>query len=287
MWCSSRLRKKKGKSLEEEEFRMLAAIRIRLLMALFVLPALAALLALAAFSPEAKANHSWGNYHWARQSNPFTLQLGDNVSPAWDSYLRTASSDWSQSSVLDTTVVTGLTKKNCRPTSGRVEVCNSAYGNNGWLGIAQIWASGSHITQGTTKMNDTYFNTARYNTPEWRQMVMCQEVGHTFGLDHQDENFDNPNLGTCMDYTSDPSTNQHPNKHDYDELALIYSHLDSTTTVGAASAASGVPAAAGRGDLNSRAEWGRKVRESRNGKLELWVRGFGNGNRVFTFVIEA
>jgi hypothetical protein len=90
-----------------------------------------------------------------------------------------------------------------------------------------------------------------------------------------------------MDYTNDPSTNQHPNKHDYDELALIYSHLDSTTTVGTTSAASGVPAAAGRGDLNSRAEWGRKIRESRNGKVELWVRGFGKGNKVFTFVIEA
>jgi hypothetical protein len=261
---------------------MLAAIRIRLLMALFVLPALAA------FSPEAKANHSWGNYHWARQSNPFTLQLGDNVSSTWDSYLRTASSDWSKSGVLDTTVASGLAKsKNCRPTSGRVEVCNSTYGNNGWLGIAQIWASGSHITQGTTKMNDTYFNTSQYNTPAWRQMVMCQEVGHTFGLDHQDENFDNPNLGTCMDYTNDPSTNQHPNQHDYDELALIYKHLDSTTTVGTTSAASKAPAAASQGNLNSRAEWSRKISEARNGKLELWVRGFGNGNKVFTFVIEA
>ena len=108
-------------------------------------------------------------------------------------------------------------------------------------------------------MNDTYFNTHKYNTPAWRQMVMCQEVGHTFGLDHQDENFDNANLGTCMDYTNDPSTNQHPNQHDYDELALIYKHLDSTTTVGTASAASGVPAAAGRGDLNSRAEWERAL----------------------------
>ena len=48
-----------------------------------------------------------------------------------------------------------------------------------------------------------------------------------------------------------------------------------------------MPAAASRGDLNSRAEWSRKIRESRNGKLELWVRGFGNVNKVFTFVIEA
>ena len=68
---------------------------------------------------------------------------------------------------------------------------------------------------------------------------MCQEVGHTLGLDHQDENFDNPNLGTCMDYTSDPGTNQHPNQHDYDELEAIYAHLDTTTTVGSAAPASG------------------------------------------------
>src|SRR5215212_8067322 len=165
--------------------------------ALAIGSALAVLLVLVAFSPAAQAHHSWGKYHWARQSNPFTLQLGDNVSQTWDSSLKTASSDWSQSSVLDTTVAPGLAKsKNCRPTSGRVEVCNSTYGNNGWLGIAQIWASGSHIMQGTTKMNDTYFNTARYNTPAWRQMVTCQEVAHDYGLDHQNEAFNNPNLGT-------------------------------------------------------------------------------------------
>ena len=188
----------------------------------------------ASFVGAATANHSWGNYHWARTSNPFTLKVGDNVTSAWDSYLATTSSDWSQSTVLDTTVVAGgSSNKRCRATSGRVEVCNGTYGNNGWLGVAQIWASGDHITQGTVKLNDTYFNTAKYNTPAWRNLVMCQEVGHTFGLDHQDENFTNPNLGTCMDYTNDPSTNQHPNAHDYDELVTIYTHLDSTTTVGA------------------------------------------------------
>ncbi|TFD09386.1 hypothetical protein E3T29_04385 [Cryobacterium sp. TMT1-66-1] len=48
----------------------------------------------------ASANHSWGGYHWARTSNPFTLKLGDNVTSAWDSYLATTSSDWTQSHVL-------------------------------------------------------------------------------------------------------------------------------------------------------------------------------------------
>src|SRR5207253_2014053 len=77
----------------------------------------------------ALANHSWSTYHWARMSNPFTVKLGDNVSSAWDAYLATASSDWSASSVLDTVVVPGQSSlRKCRPTAGRVEVCNSTYG---------------------------------------------------------------------------------------------------------------------------------------------------------------
>src|SRR3990167_168834 len=102
------------------------------------------------------ATHSWGNYHWARTVNPFTLKLGDNVSSSWDTYLATASTDWNVSSVLETAIVAGgtnksrgkLTPRNCVPTSGRVEVCSAKYGANGWLGIASIWVSGSHIVQG-------------------------------------------------------------------------------------------------------------------------------------------
>lgn len=232
----------------------------------------------------AKATHSWGNYHWARKSNPFNLKLGDNVSSIWDSYLRTTASDWSASDVLDTTVVTGgANPKNCRPTSGRVEVCNSKYGNNGWLGIAQIWASGDHITQGVTKVNDTYFSTTKYNTSAWRNLVMCQEVGHTLGLDHQDEDFNNANLGTCMDYTADPSTNQHPNAHDYEELGIIYAHLDSFTTVGQSTGQTARQLAPG--NLDGPSEWGRSVKD--NGHVALYERDFGAGNKVFTFVIWA
>lgn len=185
----------------------------------------------------AEANHSWGTYHWARTANPFTLKLGDNVNANWDAYLNEASSDWTKSSVLNTTVVAGMAGnvKRCAPQSGRVEVCNASYGNNGWLGIAAIYISGGHITAGYVKLNDTYFNSSSYNKPEWRRLVACQEIGHTFGLDHQDENFSNPNLGTCMDYTNSPlglPSNEHPNQHDYDQLGTIYSHLDSSTTVG-------------------------------------------------------
>ena len=48
---------------------MVAMTRLRLPLALIITSALAALLALVAFSPAAKANHSWGGYHWARTAN--------------------------------------------------------------------------------------------------------------------------------------------------------------------------------------------------------------------------
>ena len=229
----------------------------------------------------ASATHSWGGYHWARAANPFTLKLGDNVNGSWDAFLATTSADWSASTVLDTTVVGGSSNpKTCRATSGMVQVCNAKYGGNGWLGLAQIWASGTHITKGAVKLNDTYFATAAYNTPAWRNMVSCQEVGHTLGLDHQDEAFDNPNLGTCMDYTSNPSTNQHPNQHDFDQLELMYGHTDSTTTV----ASSTAPSRAGG---HARGEWGRQVASSRDHRTAVFERDLGGGEKVITFVVWA
>src|SRR6266540_954619 len=218
---------------------------------------------LAAFPFSAGASHSWGSYHWARTSNPFTLKLGDNVSSQWDSILGTTSSDWTQSTVLNTTIVAGhdAGKRRCPATAGMVEVCNSTYGNNGWLGVATIWASGNHITQGTVKLNDTYLN-------------------------------------TCMDYTNSPGTNQHPNQGDYDQLLCIYDpgsngrtlsttthsckgtgHLDSSTTIGA------TPAGFANADMHAIENWGEKVED--NGKTALFVRDFGNGYNIITFVIWA
>jgi hypothetical protein len=226
-----------------------------------------------------QASHAWSTYHWARTSNPFTLRLADNVSSAWDSYLATSSSDWTQSTVLNTTIVAGSNTKNCRAVTGRVEVCNAAYGFNGWLGLASISLSGGHIAAGTVKLNDSYFNSATYNTPAWRNLVMCQEIGHTFGLTHNDEDFNTTN-GTCMDYSNDPVPNQHPNAHDYEQLQIIYSHVDSTTTVGLVA-----PSTAPSLNGNAPEEWGALV--SSRGPMATYVRELGNGNAVVTEVFWA
>ena len=242
--------------------------------------------ALAAFPLSVSASHSWNGYHWARTSNPFTLKLGDNVSGAWDKMLGTASSDWSKSNVLDTAVVAGGTRpRSCRPTSGRVEVCSARYGNTGWLGLAQIWVKGKHITQGIVKNNDYYFGNSsyQYNNTAEMQHVICQEIGHTFGLDHQST--DGSSLNTCMDYYHNTSASDtrstHPNQHDYDELATIYSHLDSSTTVG------NMPAAMRNGDFSAPGEWGQLVSQSQDGRSAIYARDFGKGFQVVTFVIWA
>jgi hypothetical protein len=209
----------------------------RLLCAAVMIAATAGVSATAAL-----ASHSWNGYHWARTSNPFTLKLGNNLTTTeWQNHLSQTSSDWSKSTVLDTTIVAGqATNKRCRPTSGRDEICNASYGNNGWLGVATIWLQSgtSHIVQGTVKVNDYYLGpgaTYTYNNSAEREHVMCQEVGHTFGLDHQSTS--GQSLNTCMDYYHNTSASDTksttPNQHDYDELVTIYTHLDSSSTVGA------------------------------------------------------
>lgn len=242
----------------------------------------------------AYATHSWGDYHWARQSNPFTLAVVDSVTSQWDSYLDTANADWSASSVLDLTREEGLTnntvRRRCTPVAGKIRACNSTYGNNGWLGLAQIWVSGSHIAQGVAKLNDTYFNKSYYNTAPWRRLVMCQELAHDFGLGHQDENSYNANLGSCMDYTNDPDgglggavsddpSNEHPNLHDYDQIEAIYNaHLDLASTS---------QTFRHQGNHGDAAEWGKSIRQDGKGKTSLYERDLGKGDKVFTFVVWA
>lgn len=226
------------------------------------------------------ASHAWGNYHWARTSNPFNLKIIDSHTADWDPMYAMALSDWSQSTVLNLVAVAGdssqKTRKRCPMVTGQVRSCNAAYGYNGWLGLASINISGTHITRGTSKMNDSYFSSPSYDDTA-RSHVVCQEIGHTFGLGHQDES--GADLDTCMDYSS-ALDNPSPNAHDFQQLQTIYSHLDSTTTVGFAAfgADSGV-------DINDDPRsWGRLVHQSANGRSSVYERDNWNGSKTITHV---
>jgi hypothetical protein len=249
-------------------------------------------LAIAAITTGAQANHAWGGYHWARTTPQFTLKLGNNTTTAsWSSHLAQSSSDWNSGRTpILTSIVAGGSNKRCSMVIGTTQVCNGTYGNNGWLGLASINITGGvHITQGSAKMNDTYFNTSTYNNPNEREHVMCQEVAHTFGLGHQSE--DGSSQNSCMDYFSNTGANAgstistKPNQHDFDMLNSIYSHLDSTTTVasfGETLAAASVP-----GDVDVSDDpnsWGQLVKQSANGRSSIYERQNHDNSKTLTHV---
>lgn len=106
---------------------------------------------------------------------------------------------------------------------GTIHVCNGEYGQNGWLRLARIWLAGDgHIEAGVALMNDSYLmesGSVYDNSVAWRH-VLCQEVGHTFGLAHQKS----PKKQSCMNDSwglTNPDF-QSPNAHDYETLNEIY-----------------------------------------------------------------
>lgn len=269
--------------------------------------ALAVVVALGATVP-ASANHSWGGYHWARSTSTLGLTVNRAVTGVWGTYVNTAiTSDWNNRSVLRLTgrdAPAGTSRKRCSPISGQILVCNDSYGQRGWLGIATIWADANkHITAGTTKLNDSYFSTATYNKPAWRALVACQEIGHDFGLAHQDETFGNLNLGSCMDYTNAPAggvlngfnygpSNEHPNSHDTTQLNTTYQHLDSYNTNSAgtnfAIRQPGRPVPPPLPDPGeSEAEWGTAVHHDGKGRPDQFVRKLPGGGQMVTHVFWA
>ncbi len=251
-----------------------------------------------AISIPAIADHSWGPpYHWASTDSPFSLTVINSTTSDWDSYVSQSISDWSVSSKLTMVedINGGTSKKvrrQCKGGTGTVRICNLAYGNTGWLGIAGISIdSRNHITTGYTKLNDTYFADPFYDEV-WKQSVTCQELGHDVGLGHQDENFNSTtSLFTCMDYQNPPY--EYPNAHDYEQLGLIYDHKDSYSTVasGGGGGGGGCKAPPGKGcnagatGNNRDIGWGASL--GRRGNAETFIRIDADGTMHLTHVTWA
>jgi hypothetical protein len=241
------------------------------------------------------ADHSWGDYHWARTTSSFDLTVVNSTTVDWDPYVSRATADWSDSVKLNMIEDPGGStsdrdRRQCRAPGGAVRICNQTYGNTGWLGIAGISIdTNGHIVSGYTKLNDTYFATAFYDTPAWKQSVTCQELGHNIGLDHQDEDFDNTSLFSCMDYQDPPF--EFPNEHDYEQLEAIYGHLDSYNSYAGGDSGGGGGCNAPPGKGCNKADvpqdppgnaWGISI--GRRGQKEKFLRVDPDGTRHITFV---
>ena len=188
-----------------------------------------ALLLCGSIAGDARADNTWGPpYHWARTANPVPLNVIESVTSDWQSEFDTSLIEWSennsQNAEFNFTVtqgqIDGRTRKKCAAVEGQITVCNARYGGL-WYGRASINVDGAgHIIKGTAKMNDSWALPAGdYN----RNHLMCQEIGHLFGLGHT--SVDGTVDDTCMDY-SWSQTSASPNDHDYLTLADIYAHLN-------------------------------------------------------------
>jgi hypothetical protein len=230
------------------------------------------------------AGNTWGTYHWARTANPMTIKVIDSLTPEWDTAYKTTLQEWSWSPLLDLTQVGAddslTTRQNCPSVSGQIRVCNYAYGVNGWLGLASIGVDANgHIDRARARMNDSY--ASYWGILGEMNHVMCQEVGHLFGLDHT--SVDGSSQASCMDYSTDVSS-QWPNGADFDTLVQIYGgHVDSynsySTATSTAPAPTPTPTACTPKGKSSKcstaasasmdAEMGVKI--SGNSKKEMWV----------------
>ena len=275
---------------------------------------LAALVIFLVAAVPAFASHGWGSYHWgkscatcAKSLNLYSSLTTTNTS--WSTHLNRATygdtsnpntanqRGWDASIALTLSIAAGstdsTTRSSCPAVSGAIRVCNYTYGSNGWLGLASInTVSGStvHIAWGTVKLNDTYFNTGSYPYTEKRH-VMCQEVGHTFGLGHTSENGSSQN--TCMDYWRNTSgsdwASTGPNQHDFDQI-LTQMHWGAKTYL----PAEGLEVMGDElpSDFNAPWQWGTPAGFDPKGrpnlfKLDLGEDALGNEHAIWTRVIWA
>ncbi len=120
--------------------------------------------------------------------------------------------------------------------------------------------------------------------------MTCQELGHNVGLGHQDEDFNNDPLFSCMDYQNPPY--EYPNAHDYDQLSTIYRHTDSydsydTGDSGGGGGVCNAPPGKGcnkSGTVGNNRDIGWGMSLGRRGQLETFIRIDADGTRHITRV---
>jgi hypothetical protein len=163
---------------------------------------------------------------WPSQGEGLELEMLNALDDTWQEEFTAALSDWENG---DPDALTLIVKEdgvdhNCTPVQGLMKVCNGNFGDTGWFGINQIIkrVPQNIILNSVAKMNEYYLLNA---DDIERQYTMCHEIGHGFGLRHTDENYDNADLGNCLDYTRTPANNLHPDTGNYQRLVSLYGEV--------------------------------------------------------------
>ena len=171
-----------------------------------------AVLALVIPTSIALASHAWSVYHW--RSDNLTPSVSDRTKGSFYD-VGAAVEEWAD---LPATINPAITSKK----NGNIKVseANSIF----WLGLARVYLDeNGHITKGEVKLNTAAL--ASYG-PDAADHVLCQELGHILGLDHQNA------PDSCMNDQATLGSITSPNAHDADQLLAIYAHTDETSDNG-------------------------------------------------------
>jgi hypothetical protein len=152
----------------------------------FIGPMVVGLLLLANIHAYTAHAHNWGSYHWDKGGSAIYVYQYNYAAYANEAELARRQA-WNTIGILYNYAVNYHTD---------VSVYDGNFGNTGWGGLASLesldWDWGcwcfDHISHGHARVN-MYYGYGAWS----RQFIFCQEVFHTYGIDHD-------NSGGCMDY---------------------------------------------------------------------------------------
>jgi hypothetical protein len=188
--------------------------------------AIALCLATAA-NASSKSTDTYVESNWFRTTDELPIQINHTVTEEWLPAVEAASVEWNKSDRINSPLLFGFSNVDkCSGISGTIQICSAPYGTNGWLGIARIVISGDHIAYGVAKLNDTYFVNAEYNESNWRQWILCRQLGHIYGLTLQNNAQFDQQQSSCMQGKAQGPEQTKPNISDFSALTKQYAEPD-------------------------------------------------------------
>lgn len=170
--------------------------------------------------------------HWPKTGAEAQVVVVESVASTssydLDLPLRRANARWkNQSDVIFSSVEVGSVagRQACEFLPGKIRVCNFEHGTGGsWRNVVGLTSffynpENGHISKAKVRLNDSYLEGTEQgfqylDDPLARQEVLCHELGHALGLNHQ--------ANSCLRSRIEPALRWYPNPHDYGQLETSY-----------------------------------------------------------------